>query len=155
MFRILSTYLVLVLARRCLASNGLPTLVLDNGTFVGNSSGRTSQFLGIPFANPPYVRTVSLGVPHLLNRSYRTGDLRFRLPVPVDPYEGTYNATAYGFSCVQQSSALPNLTGVNPVALVDLSNFVPQPFTQDDEDCWLFILSVYRTSFVFTRVPQA
>ena len=30
-----------------------PTVTLDNGTFMGTTSGSVSQFLGIPFAQPP------------------------------------------------------------------------------------------------------
>ncbi len=30
-----------------------PTVTLDNGTFTGTTSGNVSQFLGIPFAQPP------------------------------------------------------------------------------------------------------
>lgn len=30
-----------------------PTVTLDSGTFAGTTSGSVSQFLGIPFAQPP------------------------------------------------------------------------------------------------------
>ena len=38
-------------------SNGqdIPTVELDNGTFVGVRKGAINRFLGIPFAEPPYV----------------------------------------------------------------------------------------------------
>lgn len=32
-----------------------PTVKLDSGTFIGVSSGTTSQFFGIPYAQPPCV----------------------------------------------------------------------------------------------------
>lgn len=32
-----------------------PKITLDNGAFTGKYVGLTSQFLGIPFAKPPYV----------------------------------------------------------------------------------------------------
>lgn len=32
-----------------------PTVTLDNATVTGVVLGRTNQFLGIPFAQPPYV----------------------------------------------------------------------------------------------------
>lgn len=35
--------------------DSLPTVVLDNGTFIGNQTGNVIQFLGIPYALPPYV----------------------------------------------------------------------------------------------------
>ena len=34
---------------------GSPTVLLDNGTFVGVSEGSVSAFRGIPYAKPPYV----------------------------------------------------------------------------------------------------
>ena len=36
-------------------SSVAPTVVLDEGTFVGVTDGVTKRFLGIPFAKPPYV----------------------------------------------------------------------------------------------------
>lgn len=35
--------------------SGLPAVVLDSGTFTGFTDGVTNQFLGIPYAKPPYV----------------------------------------------------------------------------------------------------
>ena len=32
-----------------------PTVRLDNATVIGLSDGNNTQFLGIPFAQPPYV----------------------------------------------------------------------------------------------------
>lgn len=32
-----------------------PTVTLDSATVTGITSGSTNQFLGIPFAQPPYV----------------------------------------------------------------------------------------------------
>ncbi len=37
-----------------------PTVQLDNGTFVGTSDGTTDSFLGIKFADAPYVGFRSL-----------------------------------------------------------------------------------------------
>ncbi|ETW82212.1 Esterase/Lipase [Heterobasidion irregulare TC 32-1] len=70
----------------------VPTIQLDRGVFIGNSTGTVDKFLGIPFALPP------------------TGDRRFRLPEPNHPYEGAYNATVFGNSCPQQTATptIPN-----------------------------------------------
>ncbi|OCH92834.1 carotenoid ester lipase precursor [Obba rivulosa] len=78
-------------------SADLPTVVLDNATFIGSSDGAIDKFFGISFALPP------------------TGNLRFRLPEPAGPYNGTHNATNFGLSCPQQSqdifqeADIPNL----------------------------------------------
>ncbi|KAI0655443.1 carotenoid ester lipase precursor [Cubamyces menziesii] len=64
---------------------GAPTVQLDQGTFIGTTDGTTNKFLGIPFAQPP------------------VGDLRFNLPVAVDPYTGTHTVTAFGPACPQQA----------------------------------------------------
>jgi hypothetical protein len=39
-----------------------PTVRLDNATFVGVSNGTVSKFLGIPFAQPPYVQFLEVSV---------------------------------------------------------------------------------------------
>lgn len=36
------------------------TVKLDNGTFTGISAAGVSQFLGIPFAQPPYVGSLKM-----------------------------------------------------------------------------------------------
>ncbi|KAI0265657.1 carotenoid ester lipase precursor [Gloeopeniophorella convolvens] len=75
----------------------LPNSVrLDNGLFVGNQTGNVTEFLGIPFAQPP------------------VGNLRFRLPQPNLPYQGVHNATQFGPACIQQSGQ-----DIIPVQLLD------------------------------------
>ncbi|KAI0059496.1 carotenoid ester lipase precursor [Artomyces pyxidatus] len=79
--------------------DGIPSVQLDEGTFIGNLSGNVSQFLGIPFAQPP------------------VGNLRFQLPQPNAPYTGIHNATDYGPSCIQQNTTQPIPSGLDPLAL--------------------------------------
>ncbi|KAI0028025.1 carotenoid ester lipase precursor [Vararia minispora EC-137] len=107
--------LFLVLCTAVYAVN--PTVILDNGTFIGSALGTIDSFLGIPFALPP------------------VGELRFRAPQPNDPYRGLYNAGAFGPACIQQPLNLPDI--VNPTALSSLTEILsalPTP-AAEDEDC--------------------
>ncbi|KAL8292222.1 hypothetical protein RQP46_001688 [Phenoliferia psychrophenolica] len=56
----------------------------DGSTWVGSTSSSIESWKGIPFAQPP------------------VGSLRFAPPVATNSSFGTYDATAYGFSCPQQ-----------------------------------------------------
>ncbi|KAH6874981.1 carotenoid ester lipase, partial [Coprinopsis sp. MPI-PUGE-AT-0042] len=70
-------FLLLSLALGALAQN--PTVRLDQATVTGTRlDGKIDKFLGIPFAQPP------------------VGDLRFRLPVKIDSYNESFDATQYG-----------------------------------------------------------
>ena len=103
------------------ASAHSPTVHLDDAVFSGAVDGPTNKFLGIPYAQPPYVapKTLTTMPPADIVYSKRIGDLRFRLPQPLDPYSGTVNATAFGFSCPQQIPA--NVTV--PSQFADLQPF--------------------------------
>uniref|UniRef100_A0ABM0M9G9 Carboxylic ester hydrolase n=1 Tax=Saccoglossus kowalevskii TaxID=10224 RepID=A0ABM0M9G9_SACKO len=70
--------------------------------------GDTLAFLGIPFAEPP------------------VGDLRFREPVPISKWDGGYDATNFGNSCMQQLEKLyPDFPGAQ----------MWDPNTPVSEDC--------------------
>ncbi|RPD56081.1 carotenoid ester lipase precursor [Lentinus tigrinus ALCF2SS1-7] len=94
-----------------------PTIQLDQGTFVGTSDGVTSKFLGIPFGKAP------------------VGDLRFNLPVAVDPYNGTHTATSFGPACPQQAFDFPELSGLAEDAVDFIVNSIYQVITPSAEDC--------------------
>ena len=47
------------------SSNYKPTVNLSYGAFQGNTTGNVDEFLGIPFAAPPYVPLLSLFLDHL------------------------------------------------------------------------------------------
>ncbi|KAJ7625831.1 Alpha/Beta hydrolase protein [Roridomyces roridus] len=96
-----------------------PTVILDRAKFVGKSgSANTASFLGIPFAQPP------------------VGDLRFRLPRPIEPYAtGLLKATAFGKACPQQDIDFPVFQGL-PAEVVDIIvNDILSVITPDAEDC--------------------
>jgi len=42
------------------SSNYKPTIKLSYGTFQGNTTGNVDEFLGMPFAAPPYVPLISI-----------------------------------------------------------------------------------------------
>jgi hypothetical protein len=49
----LVSFLVATLSMTVAAPLSEPTVHLDDATITGTSAGRTSSFLGIPFAQPP------------------------------------------------------------------------------------------------------
>jgi para-nitrobenzyl esterase len=59
------------------------TVQLDAGLIEGLASGDVLSFKGIPYAAPP------------------VGDLRWRAPQPVTPWDGVRQATAFGPDCAQ------------------------------------------------------
>ncbi|PIL35137.1 hypothetical protein GSI_02926 [Ganoderma sinense ZZ0214-1] len=95
-----------------------PTVQLDNGTFAGTSDGTVDKYLGIPYVKPP------------------TGDLRFRLPAPNDPYNGSHQVLAYEPSCPQLSSALtPNVYKLPLTTILFVLTKWNKAVTTQDEDC--------------------
>ncbi|KAI8986130.1 carotenoid ester lipase precursor [Trametes punicea] len=100
-----------------LAPRGAPTVQLDQGTFIGSTDGTTNRFLGIPFAKPP-VR-----------------NLRFNLPVAVDPYTGTNTVTAFGPSCPQQAINFDLPSGLASDTVDFIVNSIYQVIFPSDEDC--------------------
>ena len=85
--RILATLLTAVTAGSALAQGrieGAPVAV-DGGAVTGKwtASARVRAYLGIPFAAPPL------------------GDLRWKPPQPVTPWQGVRAATSFGPQCLQ------------------------------------------------------
>lgn len=66
---------------------------------------------------------------------FSTGDLRFRQPVPSDPYTGTFQATSFGNACPQQAFKFD----IPSQAVSDVVNEVINGFydliTPASEDC--------------------
>ncbi|OJT15041.1 Lipase 1 [Trametes pubescens] len=101
------------------ATTNLATVKLDGATAVGTSDGTVTQFLGIPFAEPP------------------VGKLRLQLPQPIRKYSGTIDATTFGNQCLQQTippAVFPNTT-VLPSAITPFiaAMGVPPPVPQSED----------------------
>ncbi|KDR71926.1 hypothetical protein GALMADRAFT_785342 [Galerina marginata CBS 339.88] len=90
---------------------------LDSGTFTGISAGGVSQFLGIPYAQPP------------------VGDLRLRLPLPNLPYNGTHLATSFGLACPQQNTGLPLPPSLAAETIDMITNLGINAIFPFSEDC--------------------
>lgn len=65
------------------AKETVPTVTIDSGALAGVTVGDMAVFKGIPFAQPP------------------VGPLRWRPPVPVTPWQGVRDASAFGPMCMQ------------------------------------------------------
>ncbi|KAF9007463.1 carotenoid ester lipase precursor [Cyathus striatus] len=112
-----------------------PTVTLDNATFTGLASGTVSQFLGIPFAQPP------------------VGDLRFRIPQPIAPYTGSQVATAFGPACPQQNTGLPLPPGLPAETIDFLVNLGVNAIFPDDEDCLTINVIKPATATPSSKLP--
>src|SRR6185369_4067270 len=61
-------------------------ITLENGMIQGEVDGGTRRFFRIPFAKPPL------------------GDLRWRPPQPVEPWQGVLPATEMSLPCAQRDA---------------------------------------------------
>ncbi|EIM86909.1 carotenoid ester lipase precursor [Stereum hirsutum FP-91666 SS1] len=114
----------------------LPTIRLDNGTFIGNQTGNVTQFLGIPYALPP------------------TSDLRLRLPVANLPYNGTYNASTFGPSCPQQSPIFdPSVISTIAPVVASLGDLFASATNSQSEDCLTVDVIVPNNVSADARLP--
>ncbi|KAG6865405.1 hypothetical protein C0991_002899 [Blastosporella zonata] len=118
-----SLVLVGLMASAILATPLLPpTVQLDGATVTGKASGSVSKFLGIPFAEPP------------------TGDLRFRLPRPIPPYDASFSALDFSLSCPQQSVEIPFLSSLPKIVVEHIYNDIFNGGLPDSEDCTCSLL---------------
>ncbi|KAI0787378.1 carotenoid ester lipase precursor [Fomes fomentarius] len=116
-----------------------PAVQLDQGTFVGTSDGTTNKFLGIPFGKAP------------------VGNLRFNLPVAVDPYNGTQTVTSYGPGCPQQAFDFPQLDSLGlGAAVIDyIVNSVYNVISPSAEDCLTLNVIVPAGTKPSAKLPVA
>ena len=70
-------------AAGAVADTALPPVRVDAGLIAGTTRDGINRFFGIPFAAPP------------------VGDLRWRAPQPVKPWDGVKDASAFGPVCRQ------------------------------------------------------
>jgi acetylcholinesterase len=106
-----------------------PTATLDQATVTGISTSGVHKFLGIPYASPP------------------VNDLRFASPQPVTSYNGSINATQFGYSCPQQNASLTSHFFGGEMSMkpdshwadVDFDNTEAPP---ENEDCAYMSLSL-------------
>ena len=78
-------------AAALLAASDAPQAAVSGGEIRGTLlSGGGASFLGVPFARPP------------------VGPLRWREPMPVVPWTGVREATAYGSACAQMGRGGPS-----------------------------------------------
>ncbi|KAJ8490001.1 hypothetical protein ONZ51_g2565 [Trametes cubensis] len=100
------------------ATGKLATVKLDQATVIGTSDGVVTQFLGIPFAEPP------------------VGKLRLQLPQPISSYKGVINATTFGNQCIQQTIITPTFpSNVPEEASTFVSAMAIPPDVPQSEDC--------------------
>ncbi|RDX52231.1 carotenoid ester lipase [Lentinus brumalis] len=122
------------------AASTTPTVILDSATVIGQPNGTVVKYLGLPFAQPP------------------VGDLRLRLPVPVSPFNGTFNATAFGNQCIQQTFpplALPNGLPAPARDYMSLAGFLALPDVPISEDCLNLNVIVPADTSPQSKLPVA
>lgn len=117
----LATFLsfTLLLSSSCVTatlsdSNTGPVVQLSYGSFQGNATADLEEFLGIPFAAPPYASY------SIFFRAYThsyvlflksVGNLRFAPPEPPLTFSGVRQTTKFGNACPQQAmnTSIPGL----------------------------------------------
>jgi para-nitrobenzyl esterase len=72
------------------AAESTSPVKVTGGAVVGSQAGALKTYLGIPFAAPP------------------VGNLRWRAPQPVVPWEGVRQARSYSAACVQTAAWITN-----------------------------------------------
>jgi len=78
-----------------------------------------------------------------LKKKFRVGDLRFRLPEPIQSYTGNHFATSFGPACAQQNFSLPDFPPQVPQDAIDTLMHVIR-VSPESEDCEFFQIDDYH-----------
>lgn len=101
-------------------------VTVGRASFHGNTLEQgIIQFLGVPYAAPPWVLLLSRGL--ALTFVFRVGRLRFQVPQAALSLSGMQKALTFGAACPQQR--VPHIQGIN---LVHQSTY-----TSEDCEHWL------------------
>jgi para-nitrobenzyl esterase len=87
--------IIVTLATLATAFANAQTVVVTGGQIHGAMLDEGAVFKGIPFAAPP------------------VGELRWREPAPVKPWQGVRDATAFGAICAQKPTFIPNAAEIS------------------------------------------
>ena len=85
------------------AFNTGPVVQLSYGSFQGNATADLEEFLGIPFAAPPYGSYSDFACAYTDNYVESVGNLRFAHPKPPLAFTGVRQTTRFGAACPQQA----------------------------------------------------
>ncbi|RDX42833.1 carotenoid ester lipase precursor [Lentinus brumalis] len=97
-----------------------PSVTVDNATVLGTTNGSVTSYIGIPYAQPPI------------------GDLRLRLPVLLESYKGTINATQPAAKQCPQLQSAPGAElppDIEEDVLAYSTTILPVVDVPEDEDC--------------------
>ena len=122
------------------ASNAGPVVQLSYGSFQGNASGDLEEFLGIPFAAPPYASYSIFACAYTENYALflkSIGNLRFAYPEPPLAFSGVRQTTRFGAACPQQEMDTSSIPGRRE----------SPPPPASSEDCRTVIYTYYLLLF--------
>ena len=92
------------------SNTGGPVVTLSYGSFQGNATGALVEFLGMPYAAPPYVSLLNFC---FFDKNFLES-LRFAPATLPLKFAGVRQATSFGASCPQQATTFPGGSlGVN------------------------------------------
>jgi acetylcholinesterase len=146
----LSLSFTLLLSSRCVtatlsASNTGPVVQLSYGSFQGNATADLEEFLGIPFAAPPYASYSFFACAYTDNYVLflkRVGNLRFAHPEPPLTFAGVRQTTRFGAACPQQAMNISSIPGLG-----SRRASLPAPPSSESEDCRTDIYTYYLILF--------